>query len=459
MGDSQSFGEAAHRLATTFVSVAGLMTTSDRKSKSKAAEAGAATSLPSADMSEEELLESIQRQAFRFFWEGAEPQSGLAFDRRNRRQEVIDPRIALGGSGFGIMAIIVAVARGWVTREAALERLERMLDVLTTMACFHGSYPHFTDSQTGKPVPMGRRDDGGDLVETSYLLMGLLCARQAFDQDTPRERRLRLHISWLWEEVEWNWFTRDGRHVLYWHWSPNNGWAMDREIRGWNESLIVYVLAASSPRYAIDADVYHRGFAEARDFINGRSYYGIELPLGPAYGGPLFFAHYSFCGLDPRGLKDRYADYWEQNLRHVMINREHCIRNPHGHKGYGAGCWGLTASDDPKGYVAHAPDRDNGTITPSAALASFPYAPAEAMQVLRHLVATKGDRLWGPYGFVDAFNETQNWAAETYLAIDQGPIIIMIENYRTALLWNLFMKIPEIQSGLRKLGFTSPHIV
>ncbi len=233
---------------------------------------------------------------------------------------------------------------------------------------------------------------------------------------------------------------------------------MNHEILGWNECLITYVLAASSPRYAIDAKVYHQGFAKGPDFINGKSYYGIELPLGPAYGGPLFFAHYSFCVLDPHELKDRYADYWEQNTRHVAINREHCLRNPGQWKGYGADCWGLTASEDPAGYDPHAPDHDDGTIALTAALSSFPYAPKESMQALRHFASLYGGRLWGRYGFVDAFCETRDWRSDGFLAINQGPIVAMIENYRTGLLWKLFMAIPEIQVGLRKLGFSSPYL-
>jgi hypothetical protein len=246
--------------------------------------------------------------------------------------------------------------------------------------------------------------------------------------------------------------------VLYWHWSPNNGWALDHEIRGWNECLITYVLAASAPRYAIDPSVYHRGFAAGRGFLNGKSYYGIELPLGMPYGGPLFFTHYSFCGLDPRGLKDRYADYGDLNVKHVRINRAHCIANPHKFAGYGEACWGLTASDDPQGYLAHAPDNDNGTIAPTAALASLPYAPREVLQVVRHLLRRYGEKVWGPYGFVDAFCESRNWYADTYLAIDQGPIIVMMENHRTGLLWKLFMSIPEVRAGLARLGFKSPHL-
>ena len=410
-----------------------------------------------AALPDEELLERVQRQTFRFFWEGADPSSALAPDRRSLSDAPPDDLVATGGSGFGIMAFIVAVERGWVSREAALERLNRMLDVLTRATCYHGAFPHFLNGRTGATIPFTRKDDGGDLVETSFLCMGLLCARQYFNRDTPAESRLRGRATHLWEGVEWNWYTQGGRELLYWHWSPNNGWAMDHEIRGWNECLITYVLAAASPRYAVDPLVYHRGFAGGRDFLNGKSYYGIQLPLGMPYGGPLFFTHYSFCGLDPHGLTDRYGDYWEQNVGQVRINHAHCLANPGNFKGYGPSCWGLTASDDPAGYSAHAPDNDNGTISPTAALASFPYAPTEAMQALRHFLSVHGEKVWGRYGFVDAFCEEQGWYAETYLAIDQGPIILMMENYRTGLLWKLFMNVPEVQAALRGLDFSSPY--
>src|SRR5665213_648509 len=412
-----------------------------------------------AALPDEELLELVQRQTFGFFWEGSHPVSALAPDRCTSAGTVADELITIGGSGFGVMALLVAVERGWVTRAAALERLERMLALLIHSRCYHGALPHFMNGSTGGTIALVRRkDDGGDLVETSYLCMGLLCARQYFDRDTPIELRVREHVTALWEEVEWNWYTQGGRNVLSWHWSPNNGWALDHEIRGWNECLITYVLAASAPRYGIDPLVYHLGFATGREYLNGKPYYGIELPLGMPFGGPLFFAHYSFCALDPRGLKDRYADYWEQNLQHVRINHAHCVANPHQHKGYGASCWGLTSSDDPKGYAAHMPDADNGTITPAASLASFPYTPQESMLALRHFLSDPGERIWGRYGFVDAFCEAQNWYADTFLAIDQGPIVIMLENYRSGLLWKLFMSIPEIQAGLRKLDFSSPHL-
>ena len=411
-----------------------------------------------AMLPDDQLLEIVQRQTFNFFWDGAHPVSGLAPDRCTTRANVADDKVAIGGSGFGIMAIIVAVDRGWVTREAAIERLRRMLDLLTAATCYHGAYAHFVNGRTGATIPFYRKDDGGDLVETSFLCMGLLCARQYFDRDTQAEQSLRGRITWLWEEVEWDWYTQDGSRVLYWHWSPNNGWAMDHEIRGWNECLISYVLAAGAPRYPIDPIVYHRGFAAGRGFLNGKRYYDIELPLGMPFGGPLFFAHYSFCGLDPRGLKDKYADYWELNQRHVAINRAHCLANPNNYRGYGPLCWGLTASDDPDGYSAHAPDNDNGTISPTAALASLPYAPQEVMRTLRHFLDEHGEQLWGRYGFADAFCQQRNWYADTYIAIDQGPIVIMMENHRTGLLWKLFMGVPEVQAGLHRLGFASPHL-
>jgi hypothetical protein len=415
-----------------------------------------------AALPDEALIEAVQHRTFRYFWEGADAASGLALDRRTLASVSPDDRsydsVAIGGSGFGIMALIVAVERGWVTRDAALERLGRMRDALFRARRYHGAFPHFMDGASGETIPMSPKDDAGDLVETSFLCMGLLCARQYFSEDTAAARQLRADFDTLWHEVEWNWFTQGGLDVLYWHWSPKHGWAMNHEVRGWNECLITYVLAAASPRHAIDPRVYHRGFAAGDGFVNGQSYYGIEIPLGMPYGGPLFFTHYSFCGLDPRGLKDRYADYWDLNCRHLQINRAHCIANPLGHPGYGESCWGLTASDDPDGYLAHAPDIDNGTISPTAALASLPYAPTEVMRVLRHFLTVHGERLWRDYGFIDAFCERRGWFADTYLAIDQGPIVVMMENHRTGLLWKLFMSVPEVQAGLRRLDFSSPYL-
>ena len=381
----------------------------------------------------------------------------MARERSNRGNDYGSEVAATGGTGFGIMSILVAVNRKWVTRDSAVNHLLKLVKFLSKSDKYHGVFPHWLNGATGKTIPFSSKDDGGDLVETSYLFQGLLCAREYFKQDNPKEKELRNRITWMWNDVEWNWHTRGGISVLYWHWSPNNGWSMNAEIRGWDECLITYVLAASSPKYPIDAEVYDRGWANSNHFKNAREYYGIKLPLGFDYGGPLFFAHYSFLGLDPKGLKDKYADYWEQNLNHTLINREHCIRNPNNYKGYGADCWGLTSSDSYSGYATHSPTEDRGVISPTAALSSFPYTPVYSMQALRHFYIDLGDRIWREYGFVDAFSESKEWYAKSNLAIDEGPIVVMIENYRTGLLWKLFMNIPEIQNGLKKLGFTSPY--
>ncbi len=290
-------------------------------------------------------------------------------------------------------------------------------------------------------------------------MQGLLCARQYFnDPENNIEREVRSRISWLWDGIEFNWFTKEGQDVLYWHWSPNNGWAMNFPVRGFNECLIMYILAASSDKYPVSGAVYHRGWAESNFFLNGKTYYGHKLPLGFEYGGPLFFSQYSFLGLNPTGLKDRYANYWEQNQNHTLINYDYCVENPKEFKGYGENCWGLTAGDTYNGYDAYSPTNDGGTIAPTAALAAFPYTPDKSMKALKHFYYDLGDKIWSEYGFVDGFNETKNWYAKSHLAIDQGPIIVMIENYRTGLLWNLFMSCPEIQRGLKKLDFESPYV-
>lgn len=288
------------------------------------------------------------------------------------------------------------------------------------------------------------------------MFEGLLTARQYFNRNNDVEIRIRAIIDTLWNEAEWTWFTQ-GRNVLYWHWSPNYGFEMNHEIRGYNECLITYILAAAAPKYSINADVYHQGWARSGDMVNGKSYYGIELPLGGEYGGPLFFSHYSYLGLDPRGLKDKYADYENQVRAHTLINRQYCIENPKGYSGYGSQCWGLTASDGNNGYSAHAPTNDRGVITPTAALSSVPYTPEYSIDALRYFYEIQGNNLWGEYGFKDAFNPGENWYADSYLAIDQGPIIVMIENYRSRLLWNLFMSHPDVLAGLKKLGFVSPY--
>lgn len=384
---------------------------------------------------DEELMTLVQQQTFRYFWDYAHPVSGLARERLNSGDTVTS-----GGSGFGIMCFPVAVERGFVGREEAAERLRTIVRFLLEKADrFHGVFSHWLNGSTGKVIPFSANDNGADLVETAFLMQGLLTVARYFDR--PEEADIRSGIDTLWKEVEWDWFTQGGQEVLYWHWSPDKGWAMNMPVKGWNEGLIVYVLAASSPTHPITRAVYDQGWASG-----GR----MKMEVN----GPLFFSHYSFLGLDPRKLKDAYADYWAQNLAHARYNFDYCVRNPGRHAGYSADCWGLTASDFPGGYTASAPSNDQGTIAPTAALASMPYTPEESLRAMRWFYYVLGDRLWGTYGFKDSFCLDKAWFAPSYLAIDQGPIVVMMENYRTGLLWKLFMQDPDVLRGLAALGFS-----
>ena len=397
----------------------------------------------------EDLLTLVQNKTFDYFWSYAHPVSGLARERLNSGNTV-----TTGGSGFGIMTIPVAIERGFITRSEGAERMLTIATFLDEKAeRFHGAYSHWLNGETGKAIAFSTKDNGADLVETALLVQGLLAVQQYFNLDNQTESAIRQKIQKIWEAVEWDWFINSS-NALFWHWSPNYGWDMDMNISGWNEALIVYVLAASSPTHSITKSVYDTGWARNGNMKNGKKFYDITLPLGADLGGPMFFAHYSFMGLDPRNLKDQYADYWEQNVAHARINQAYCKANPKGYFGYSERCWGLTASDYHDGYTASSPTNDKGTIAPTAALASMPYTPEASLMALEYFYYVLGDNLFKKYGFIDSFTLGKKWFAPSYIAIDQGPIVVMIENYRTGLLWDCFMKNEDVQKGLDKLGFT-----
>ena len=416
------------------------------------------TSIDSTDkfprLTDEELLTLVQKQTFKYFWDFAHPVSGLARERNSSGDVVTS-----GGSGFGIMTIPVAIERKFIPRAQGLERMQKIVAFLKDKTQkFHGAFPHWINGVTGAVVPFSTKDNGADLVETSLLMQGLLTSRQYFNGQDESEKALRTDINNLWRGVEWNWFQKNKEDVLYWHWSQEYSWDMNLPVKGWNESLITYMLAASSPTFPITKQVYENGWTGNGSFVNGKEFYGIRLPLGEDYGGPLFFAHYSFLGINPTGLTDKFTNYFTQNKNHSLINYNYCKINPLKHSGYSDSCWGLTASDIPDGYNANSPANDKGVIAPTAALSSFPYTPTESMQALKFFYYKLGDKTWGEYGFRDAFSINQLWFADSYLAIDQGPIIVMIENYRSALLWNLFMSCPEVKTGMKNLGFQSPAL-
>ncbi len=409
---------------------------------------------------EDSFLTYVQVHHLNYMWEGAEPTSGLAPERIH--MDGVYPEndadvVTTGGSGFGIAGLLVGIERGFIPRAEGVARFHKIVDFLAKADRFYGAWPHWMQGKTGRVKPFGQKDNGGDLVETAFLVEGLLCARQYFRDGNDSEKQVAAKIDSLWRGVEWNWYL-NGKDVLYWHWSPEYEWEMDFPLQGYNECFITYILAASSPTYPIPASAYHQGWARNGAIKSDARPYGIPLYLkhngAEEFGGPLFWAHYSYIGLNPRGLTDEYANYFLVDRNQTLVNYTYCVKNPKHFKGYGPDCWGLTASYSLKGYDAHMPViNDHGVIAPTASLSSYPYTPEESRAALHNFYYNLGDSLWGKYGFYDAFSLQENWFPKRYLAIDQLPIAPMIENYRTGLLWKLFMSCPEIQAGLNKLGF------
>ncbi len=419
------------------------------------------------ELSDDELLSMVQEACFRYYWEGAHPNAGMAIEIKPGDENLI----ALGSSGFGIMALLVGVERGFITRPQGVERMQKILKFLASADRFHGVWPHFLDGRTGKTIPLfGKYDNGGDLVETAFLMQGLLAARQYFNANSPAETEIRSAITKFWETVEWDWY-RGGPdpNFLYWHWSPDAGFYIHHPLIGWNETMIVYLLAIASPTHAVPPTLYHTGWAgqsetavhyrqnwgrttDGDHYTNGNSYYGHKLEVGVGNGSELFFTHFSFMGFDPRGKRDRYTNYFKNNRNIALIAHDYAVENPLHFADYGDNSWGRSAGVNAAG-ARSVPRDDNGTITIHAALASFPYTPEESMKALKHFYRDLGAKTWGVYGFHDGFNVSQNWFDEVNMALNQAPIVVMIENYRSGLVWRKFMSNPEIQPALDAVGF------
>jgi hypothetical protein len=420
-------------------------------------------------LSDDELLSMVQEACFRYYWEGAHPNAGMAIEILPGDENLV----AVGASGHGIMALLVGVDRGSITREQGVERLLKITRFLSKADRFHGVFPHFLDGRTGKIIArFGKYDDGGDLVETAFLMQGLLSARQYFNRDTPAEQEIQKTITSLWRSVEWDWYRKDKNsdsNFLYWHWSPDYGFYLNHPLVGWNETMIIYLLAIASPTHSVPATMYHTGWAGQSDravqyrrwwsrttqgdhFTNGNSYYGIKLDVGEGNGSDLFFTHYSFLGFDPRDKKDAYTNYFKNNRNIALISHAYSVANPAKYAGYGDDSWGRSAGINASGGRAEPRD-DNGTITCTAALSSFPYTPVESMKALKHFYRDLGGQVWGTYGFRDGFNLSEDWFEDVYMGLNQAPIVVMIENYRTGLVWKLFMSNPEIKPALDRIGF------
>ncbi len=423
-------------------------------------------------MTDDQLLTMIQKASFRYYWEGAEKNSGLAKEDIPGRTNMI----AAGASGFGIMALIVGTERKFITRQQSVKRFLKITSFLEHAEKFHGAFSHFIDGPTGKVEPFfGSHDDGGDLVETSFLMQGLLTARAYFNKNDNDEKTIRNRIATIWNNIEWDWYRRypDSKY-LYWHWSPDKAWIINHRLTGWNETMVTYLLAIASPTHSVPASLYYSGWAnqdstgqqyrmnwggtkDGSMYTNGNTYFGIKLDVGVSDGGPLFFTHYSYMGYDPHFITDRYTNYFTNNRNIALINYRYCLQNPDHYKGYGDSCWGLTASDGPYDYAADepVPSRDHGKIAPTGAVSSFPYTPLQSMKALKNYYYNYGKFLWGAYGFRDAFDLTENWCSDLYMGLNQAPMVVMIENYRTGLIWKLFMSDPDIKNGLDKLRIQS----
>jgi hypothetical protein len=397
------------------------------------------------------LLDLVQQQTIKYFYDFGHPACGMA-----RERNTSGDMVTTGGSGFGLMAMIAGINRGFIPRADGIARFTKIISFLETADRFHGAWPHWINGSTGKIIPFSTNDDGADLVETSYLAQGLITVRQYLTSSDTVGNNLINRINTLWQGIEFDWFRQNNQNVLYWHWSPDKGWIMNFPLYGYFEEQITYFMAAASPTHSIPLVVYANGYTQNGAIKTGNTYtYNGEsyvLPLGTP--SPLFWVQYSYLGLNPHFVdSNTNTDYWIQNVNASRINHAYCVANPKKFAGYADNCWGLTASDNPSGYGAQSPANDNGTISPTAAISSMPYTPTESMNAIKFFYYTLGDRMWGPYGFYDAFNITAGWTATSTLAIDQGPMVVMIENYRTQLLWNLFMSAPEVQAAKTKLGF------
>lgn len=403
------------------------------------------------DFTDDELLDMVQEYSFRYFWEGAHQATGMALERSNGSGQIA----ASGATGFGLMAMIVAHEREYRPVEEVKERIIMILDFLETCDRHHGAWSHWYNADTKKTQPFSPGDDGGDMVETSFVAQSLIALKHCFSGSDTKSTQIREKADQLWKEIDWSWYRQNGQNTIYWHWSPNYNFEKNMQVRGWNEALITYVMAASSPTHGVPKEVYIQGWAKNGNMVNhNRSYYGYDINLAHNWGGPLFWIHYTHHGINPHGLKDEYADYWQEHVNTAKIHYEYAKDNPLNFENYSENCWGLTASDDPDGYTAHKPmDNDNGTVSPTAALASMPYTPGESIKALKYFYRERGSELFGKYGPYDAFNDSRDWIKESYIGIDQGPIIIMIENHRTGLLWNNVMKDADVQAGLDMLGF------
>ena len=403
-----------------------------------------------------QLLTEVQEAGFRYFYDYAQPVSGLSRIGTRANPDVCSS----GDTGFGMFNLVVGIDRGFITRPQGISRALKILTFLTGKADrFHGAFSHLIDGSAGKALPFGHDDDGADIVETAFLMQGVLLWREYFSGTGPDEVEIRKLSDGLWRAVEWDWFaTREnGQSFMRWHWSPDHGWLENDKITGFNECQIVYLLALASPTHAVQPQVYWQGWQTAL-YATHRMQFGIPLELGPHdFGPPLFWIQFSYLGLDPHSVRFDGKTYFEHFNDICRIEMLYGQSRSNHFEGYGS-FWGWTAGYGPDNYKEYLPGGiDDGTINPSAAISSMPYVPDASRALLFELYANHGSQCWGPFGFYDSFNLSRNWFARDYLGNDVGPLAPMIENYRTGLCWKIFMNAPEIRNALKMLNSRTEH--
>lgn len=402
------------------------------------------------------VLDELHHRTVDYFWNtgidgGSDANSGMAGEGADRRNA-----LASGGTGFAVMTIISGVHRGWINRDEAALRMQILVRFLGKADRFKGAWSHWMDPN-GKAIAWGGRK-GGDLLETSLLMQGLLMVRQYFDGGNAVETEVRDSINSFYSTIQFSNFT-NGSGSLHWSWYPSqngSGEFYELAIGGYNEALIAYILAMGAPNYSIPGSMYKTGWYKNGSIVSSKNNYGYPTSVSDPFYQPMFLSHYSMLSFDPQKMQDDHMFFWDHSVKHAMINRHYCVYEASS-MGYNERIWGLTASYSIEGYAAHSPANDLGVIAPTAALSSIPFTPYYSMQVLFGLKELNPE-MYGSFGFYDAFSPITGWQSHRYLAIDQGPIAPMIENYRSGLLWNLFMQIPEIQKGLSAAGISDPKL-
>ena len=356
------------------------------------------------------------------------------------------------------MVILTGIERGWITRKEGAKRILTLVRYLNKAERIKGAWSHWMNIE-GQPVKFGKQIESGDLVETSFMMMGLYAAQAYLTENNSVEKEIRKTVDSFRQTIQWSDFVHNGD--LYWLWERTNE-TFTLPLRGYNEALVTYILALGAPdKYAIDADVYKNGWQQnGKIFKPRQSHYGYPFVMGANLSGPLFLSHYSFLGMNPKAMQDKYVDYQQYGTYHAMIHRHYCMEEAPKEYQYNAFNWGLSAGSGPnqpvkKGYKPRTPKRDDGVIAPTAALSSMPYTPFYSIQMLLNL-HDNYPQLRTPGGFGDGYSLVDNWFFKGRIAIDQGPIVIMIENYRSGFLWELLANHPDIKKGMEKAGIHLP---